>query len=573
MSIPTNEEILHILDQLNESIADDLETQWLDFKPWNDPKDDMRVAVEYAACFSNADGGVIIFGVSDRVRGRSKAIHGARGYDLDTWRRGIYDSTSPHISVSIEELPVREGTGRLLIVRVPKGDTPPYGTSQGMFKKRIGKNCMPMDQKLLIQVRISTGAVDWSGEIAHELTMADLDPLEIARGRSFLRSRNPGSDLLKLSDEAFLQGMEAMRDGMITNTGLLLFGRPEAIARVCPQNQVHYVHQVSGTKVSRNDFWRAGLLQIIEKMEDIFSGPANPEEEVNVGLAKLRIPSFPLDVVREAVLNAISHRDYTNPGEVLIRQMPEELVVTSPGAFIGGITPYNILRHDPVARNRTLANALMKLRLVESAGIGRGRIFATMLQYGKRMPQYEADESHVTLRLYDGAFDKKMATMVAKWSQRGKEISLDGLIILSYLKEHRFIYASDAARLLQTDQGNAIRILDHMSHPDWGILERKGHTKAATYHLTKSVARDLIGKVAYTATKGIDPTRYAELVRTFVRDHGSITNTECRELLGLGDSDSARVEASRYLKRWSEPEGFLIPEGKTSKRKYLLKSS
>jgi len=573
MTIPTPQDIRLVLDRLDVSIADDLETQWLDFKPWNNPKDDMRIAVEYAICFANSDGGVIVFGVSDKTIGRSAAIHGARGYDIDTWKRGIYDSTSPHISVKVEELTVPEGTGRLLIITVPKGESPPYGTSQGVFKKRIGKNCMPMDQKLLSQVRVSSGAVDWSGEIAYGISTNDLDPLEIARARSFLQSRNPSSDVLKLPDEAFLQGIEAMREGYITNTGLLLFGRPETMAKICPQNQVHYVHQISGTKVARNDVWRVGLLNIIQKMEDIFSGPANPEEELDVGLAKLRVPSFPLAVVREAVLNAICHRDYTNPGEVLIRQTPDELIVSSPGGFIGGITPHNILRHDPIARNRTLANALMKLRLVESAGIGRGRIFATMLQYGKRMPQYEADESHVTLRLYNGAIDKKMATMVARWSQKGKEIGLDGLIILSYLKEYRFVYASDAARLLQADHDSALKVLDHMSHPDWGILERKGHTRAATYHLTKSVARDLIGKVAYTATRGIDRTRYAEMVRSFVQDHGSITNMECRELLGLGDSDSARVEASRYLKRWSGRDGFLIPEGKTSKRRYLLKSS
>jgi len=62
-------------------------------------------------------------------------------------------------------------------------------------------------------------------------------------------------------------------------------------------------------------------------------------------------------------------------------------------------------------------------------------------------------------------------------------------------------------------------------------------------------------------------------VQAFVEDHGSISNKECRQLLGLGDSPSAQVEASRYLKKWSEPDGFLDPEGKSSQRKYRLKRS
>ncbi len=102
------------------------------------------------------------------------------------------------------------------------------------------------------------------------------------------------------------------------------------------------------------------------------------------------------------MLNAVTHRDYTNPGEVLIRHSSHELTVTSPGGFIGGINLENILHHEAVARNRTLANAFLKLRLVESAGTGRRKIFIPMLEYGKRIPKYEADEFHVTLRIFDG---------------------------------------------------------------------------------------------------------------------------------------------------------------------------
>nr|WP_319539738.1 RNA-binding domain-containing protein [uncultured Methanospirillum sp.] len=310
----------------------------------------MIAFIEYAVCFSNADGGVVVFGVSDKTLGRSEAIHGAKGYNLDTWRRGIFDRTNPHIQADVEELNVPKGTGHLLIVRIPKGSNPPYGTSQGLFKQRVGKNCMPMDPAGFASMRASTGAVDWSGQPVAGITPEDLDPLEIARARAMLRSKNPEVELLKMPDDAFLRGLEAVRGDSVTNTGLLLFGKPDIISDLCPQSQVHYVHQPTETKVFRNDLWRVGLLQIIEKIESIFSGPINPEEEISVGLFKLRIPAFPLDVVREVVLNAVTHRDYTNPGEVLIRHATSELVVTSPGGFIGGITLQNILRHESTPR-------------------------------------------------------------------------------------------------------------------------------------------------------------------------------------------------------------------------------
>ena len=91
MSIPSNEQILVLVNQLDSHVADDLETLWLEFKPWKSPKDAMREAVSYAACFANAEGGAMVFGVADGTRGRAEAIHGARGYNVDVWRKAIFD--------------------------------------------------------------------------------------------------------------------------------------------------------------------------------------------------------------------------------------------------------------------------------------------------------------------------------------------------------------------------------------------------------------------------------------------------------------------------------------------------
>lgn len=570
MSIPSNSEIIAMLDQLDRCVADDLETHWLDFKPWTGPKEDMRVAIEYAACFANAQGGVIVFGVADRTRTRAAAIHGAKGYKLDTWRRDIYDHTRPNLTVSVEELTVPEGTGKLLVVRVAPGSDPPYGTMQGAFKQRVGKNCMPMDPRAFARTRISTGAVDWSGEPAEGVDRSDLDPVEIARARNVLRRFRPQSELLNVNDDALLIGLGAVRKKRVTRAGLLLFGREPLLVEHCPQHQVHYVYQPTETRVARNDSHRIGLLHTLERIEQVFTSPANPEQELSSGLFKLRIPAFPVEVVREAVLNAVTHRDYSDPGEVLLRHTPRQLVVTSPGGFLAGITPQNILRHEPVARNRLLAEMFEKLGLVERAGIGRRRIFIPLLEYGKRVPEYESDGSRVTLHLFDGTFDERMALLVAKWRGEGREIDLDGLLVLTFMKEQAFIDARAAAELLQLSLQDARAVLDYLAQPKTGILERRGKTKAATYHLTKAVARDLLSKAAYTANKGLAPIRYREMVRAFVEDHGLITPQECRELLGLGNSMTAKTEVSGLLREWSGKGGFLKKVGTRGPKVHYL---
>ena len=65
MTIPSDTEILELLNQLDRVPADTLESDWLDFKPWKSAKEDLKTAIEYAVCFANGQGGVVVFGVAD----------------------------------------------------------------------------------------------------------------------------------------------------------------------------------------------------------------------------------------------------------------------------------------------------------------------------------------------------------------------------------------------------------------------------------------------------------------------------------------------------------------------------
>ena len=127
---------------------------------------------------------------------------------------------------------------------------------------------------------------------------------------------------------------------------------------------------------------------------------------------------------------------------------------------------------------------------------------------------------------------------------------MDQLLSLDALRGQDFIDTAEAAVVLQLTREDARRILDGMCQPPLSLIERKGHTASATFHLAKGIAKELKGKAAYTKTRGLNPVRYAEMVREYLKDHQQIGNKELRDLLGLGDSASASVEASRLLKKW-----------------------
>lgn len=79
--IPSDETVLQLLDRLHEVHVDELESEVLDFKRWEGAKKSLSEAVEAAVCFANAEGGLTVFGVKDRVKGRANAVTGCERYD------------------------------------------------------------------------------------------------------------------------------------------------------------------------------------------------------------------------------------------------------------------------------------------------------------------------------------------------------------------------------------------------------------------------------------------------------------------------------------------------------------
>ena len=567
--LPSREEILALLDRLEQEPADALESDVLDFKRWQDARASMTEAIEAAVCFANADGGVIVFGVRDRVVGRRQAISGCTGYDVDTWQRAIYDATRPNLTVEIEELLVPEGN--LLLVRVPRGPAPPYGTAAGLYQIRVGKNCMPYSPEAFQRRQVTLGAIDWSAQPAEGLGLDALDGVEIARLRNTIESLRPQSPLLLLSDQELLEAIGAVRDGELTRAGLLLLGRRTVLARVLPQHEVIYLYESTPVDIGFREDLKAPQLYIIQRTQELIQHPErNPVHTLRLGLFHIQIPAYPEESFREAILNALIHRDYLEPGSIYVHHRQRDMVVSSPGGFIGGITPQNILHHEPKARNRLLAEMFQKIGLVERAGIGRRRIFIPPLAHGKRPPVYEADEHTVTLTLYDDDYDEAMATFIAKGQQAGRQFDLDELLLLSYLREHSEIDLGQAVALLQRPEAATQDVLERLVLQPEAWLERRGKKKGVTYHLARGAAVELLGKAVYTRARGIDAIRWPELIHAYVEQHGSINNAECRELLGLGSSRSAQTRATRIL----QSQSFLEPYGTSRKTtRYRLRQA
>ena len=132
--------------------------------------------------------------------------------------------------------------------------------------------------------------------------------------------------------------------------GLLLLGRTDVIAHYAPTHQIAF--QVIGTdkEIRVNDWFREPLLNALEQIETRFRN-LNKEREARVGLVRLGIPDYSPDAFREALLNAVQHRNYAILNSVYVQLHTDHLFIASPGGFPRGITLENLLVHEPRARN------------------------------------------------------------------------------------------------------------------------------------------------------------------------------------------------------------------------------
>ena len=188
--------------------------------------------------------------------------------------------------------------------------------------------------------------------------------------------------LASLSDREIVSALGLMRtDAEVTAGALLLFGRSEALRRFLPTHEAAF-QVLRGLEVEVNDFLPYPLLRLAEEMYNRFQA-RNAEEELQLGMFRVAIPAYSATAFREALANALIHRDYTRRGAVHVQCSEEQLEISSPGGFPSGVRLDNLLVAPPHPRSPLLADAFKRAGLVERTGRGINRMFAEQLRVGR----------------------------------------------------------------------------------------------------------------------------------------------------------------------------------------------
>ena len=350
-----------------------------------------------------------------------------------------------------------------------------------------------------------------------------------------------------------------------TITGILLIGKVNAIKRHVPTHAA--VFQVlEGTEVKNNDDYVLPLLQTIERLNNSLDA-RNPEEEIEMGLFRMSVPEFDKRAIREALVNAFSHRDYTKMGRVRVMVNDDGLTIANPGGFIEGITIKNLLTAEPHGRNPQLADALKRIGLAERTGRGIDRIYEGSLLFGRPLPDYTASTSvTVSLFIQRSKPDRQIAQLVSNEQNRlGRPLSLNTLLVLNTLKDIPKSTVGQLAEVINITETTTKGILDASIAA--GLVEAFGNGKNRTYILSPKVYKTQTGKIGYVRQVDIDETRYPELIINLAKNTDYLSRADVVELLHVSPS-----KAYTLLKKLVE-QGLLEPvnKGHYAKYKYIDK--
>ena len=520
-----------------------LETETLDFKR-GAPRAELR---ELFAAFAMGSGGWAVLGVTDEreIVGcpLSQATH-------DHVTRAAAECD---IDVHLREITVDDI--RLTLVEIPEIRDRIITTSDGRLLRRVGSENLPLRNEQLMRFvlsRSSQSAEENSAIIsAEDIDVPALNRALRAAGRPPVR-RGPGI-FKALVDLGVADTSGGDSPPTVRVAAALLFAQEPT--RTIAGATIQAVRKsglgpASGVSLARLEV--SGPLVNVAEDTLSFIADQTRSYEVLTGLQRVTIPEYPVRALREAILNALAHRDYALVGTTIdVTIWDDRIEIRSPGPLPGPITLLNI-RSDHYSRNRRIMRVLKTMGLVEEYGEGIDRMFEEMEARLMDPPVIEPTATSVTVTLYN-RFQFSLDDQV--W------LTTLGHLELTVSERRALLIARDegsvTARRLRTTDEN-IRAASVLSGAvTKGLLIRRGERGGSHYVLSDEV-------MLRAGASGVEAqARKRQLLLDTARRRGSISTVEGAALL------KEQLTVVRYLLNDLAHTGQLYPVGRTRARRYF----
>lgn len=326
--------------------------------------DSNRELAKDLVCFANTDGGQLIFGVAkDR-----KIV----GVDDPDWLFGKVDDIAfqhcePPVTSVQESLDI-DGK-KVVIVNIPKGDQRPYRTISGLYYIRTTSGCRQASREELLRLFQATESLYYDETYLPRLTLSDLD---LGAFEDFLEETGQGD--LAVDPQRLLRNWRLISKNHPTIAGVILFGRKPQ--RHLPFAQINAA-RIPGTDISiePSDMKEINgrLLDIIDQVQRFLRLHLPAPHEIK-GFSPEVKPELPEEALREAVVNAVAHRDYTVQGPIRLFILDDRIEIHTPGKAPNTVDEEAMRAGVHVVRNPHIYARLSDAGLVTRAGSGVRRM-------------------------------------------------------------------------------------------------------------------------------------------------------------------------------------------------------
>jgi ATP-dependent DNA helicase RecG len=436
------------------------------------PQPEADALAETLVAFANADGGTILVGLSSV----GTVLQEVEPEHLEGALLRAQAMCRP--PVKTEWQPLETGHGTAVAISVPRSPEL-HSVSDGRVLLRSGEKNRPLSGEEIRHLAAAKDTGDYEQEVVPGASVADLNEKAIAEYAAKRRLRGPRGE--KMTDMELLSDSGAVdAEGKPTVAGLLLFGRnPQRPLAHAGAVLVRFAGTEPGGRdglpgYTRREEIGGSLNLVIETLWDVIQEEMRHESVIS-GLKREEQPEYPLPAVREAIVNAVAHRDYRLAGRrIEVRMFDDRMEIVSPGGLPGHITLDNIVE-EHFSRNPRLVRGLFYWGFIEELGLGVDRMIDEMVQAGHPPPQFEATPFtfKVTLR-------NVRERPVSKWE---KVLTERQIKVVHYLQEHDRVTNRDYHDLCPDVTPETLR-LDLVDMVEKGVLLRIGDKKG-TYYILK----------------------------------------------------------------------------------------
>ena len=431
--------------------SENLESESIEFKCFRDANSlfSSKELCDEISAFANKNGGKIIVGVKDysNISGENfeDQLEGFDIIDLDVAKERMNGKLKPKLELNLEYFQFEDKN--FLIINVPNIKHSLVATSGGKIHIREGKSSVPAEPYQIQELVSSLQSYDWSTqEICtlednyHELFNTDA----FNEAKADFASRR-GIIINDLSDAAFLESINATKNGVLNFSGLLFLGNLAAIEKYLGNYEYRFSWKTDNGLLVTNDVWNDCIWNSIKRVKSHFN-QCNSIQNLTYNDQNYELNLLDEQAFHEAFLNAVVHRDYSIDGMITINFKGDELVISNPGTFYGGVNEENISYHEPRHRNKSLAKMLMTFQLVDRAGMGVLRISLNSLKYGRDFPVWKESMNNIEVRMPSEYIKAPIFILTQKYIN---DCNLTDMFILNKLYDTGFINISDLEKDLK----------------------------------------------------------------------------------------------------------------------------